>query len=69
MLSQQSSVRKESIKQEFEEIYKKSTENLFMAPPNKNSLLTKDKYNIWKSQSGLISLSNAGAAKPPRAYK
>lgn len=67
-MSNQSSTRKETIKQEFEEIYKKSTENLFIAPPDKNHALhpAKDKYNIWKSQSSRVNLS----AKPPRAgYK
>ena len=39
-----------TIKKEFEEMYKKSTENLFYALPMKNQgTNAKDKYNMWKS--------------------
>lgn len=52
-----------SIKKEFEEIYKKSTENLFFAPPIRNiENGYNQKFNIWKSQSGKVNL----ASKPPK---
>lgn len=53
-----------TIKKEFEEIYKKSTENLFYALPVKNQgTNSKDKYNMWKSQTGKVDLH---AQKPPK---
>lgn len=39
-----------TVKKEFEEIYKKSTENLFIVPPAKNLENGYNvKFNIWKS--------------------
>lgn len=59
---------------EFEELYKKSTENLMFFAPTVRNVETigvggaqiKNKYNIWKSQSGKVDLKNAGAPKPPK---
>ena len=77
--SAQASGRKnEAELKEFEDIYKKSTENLFLVPPTRNTESGfKEKFNIWKSQSNKFDLSSgipqvvisgapAGVSKPPK---
>lgn len=51
-------------KKEFEEIYKKSTENLFYAPLDKGMASNNSaKYNIWKAKTSKIDIKSA---KPPK---
>jgi hypothetical protein len=51
-------------KKEFEEIYKKSTENLFYAPLEKSMASNNSaKYNIWKAKTSKIDMKSA---KPPK---
>ena len=51
-------------KQQFEELYKKSTENLFYVPPARNPEGGyKEKYNIWKSKTGRVDVKSS---KPPK---
>lgn len=72
-----SSRKKDIDVKEFEEIYKKSTENLFLIPPTRNlESGYKEKFNIWKSQSSKIDLSlapsvialGAPSSKPPKGH-
>jgi hypothetical protein len=40
------------VKNEFEEVYKKSTENLLCSIPDKSyDIGSKEKYSLWKSMS------------------
>ena len=57
--------RKDDPKSQFEELYKKSTENLFYAPIEKTLVNSANntKYNIWKAKTGKVDIK---AAKPPK---
>jgi hypothetical protein len=62
MNSQHASASKDQhVKQEFEEIYKKSTENLFFAPTVRSieGAGYNKKFNIWKSQSGKVDIKGS----------
>ena len=55
--AQVSGRKNEADLKEFEDIYKKSTENLFLVPPTRNTESGfKEKFNIWKSQSNKFDL-------------